>query len=122
MTGHWTSRTDETMSEEIWIEPAGNVMLGMHRDIRPDHQALFEFLRIEERDGAIRFVAQPGGKPPTTFPMKSLEGTRVTFENPEHDFPQRIIYWLEDEKLCARAEGTVNGRESGSEWCWEPRT
>lgn len=38
----------------------------------------------------------------------------AVFENPEHDFPQRIIYRLEsDGALFARIEGVVSGKEKG---------
>ena len=38
----------------------------------------------------------------------------VVFENPQHDFPQRIIYRLEkDGSLLARIEGVNQGREKG---------
>jgi len=118
MTGHWRSEADGTASEELWMAPEGGLMLGVHRDTRPGKSSWFEFLRIEERNGEIAFVAQPGGKTPTPFPLKEIDGTRVTFENLDHDFPQRVIYWLDEESLCARAEGKVDGDERGSEWCW----
>jgi len=118
MTGHWRSSSGESVSEELWTTPAGGLMLGLHRDLRPGKQAFFEFLRIEERDGTIAFIAQPGGRTPTSFPLASLDGMKAVFENPEHDFPQRIIYRIDGDQLCARAEGTTNGKESGSEWCW----
>lgn len=45
--------------------------------------------------------------------VKHGEGEAL-FENPEHDFPQRIIYRLEkDGSLFARIEGTINGKERG---------
>ena len=35
----------------------------------------------------------------------------VVFENPQHDFPQRIIYSLKDGgRLTAAIEGTKNGK------------
>lgn len=119
LAGHWRAESNGAASEELWMKPEGSVMLALNRSTRPGKRAFFEFLRIEERDGAIAYVAQPGGKPPTSFPMKSLDGTKVTFENPAHDFPQRIIYWKDGAKLCARVEGKMDGKESGEEWCWE---
>ena len=113
-----TSRTAGSSSEELWVAPEAGLMLGLHRDVRPNGRPFFEFLRIEERDGKIAYVAQPGGKPPTSFPLVSIEGSKATFENPDHDFPQRIIYWLDGNDLCARAEGTIDGKTQGDQWCW----
>ena len=118
MAGHWANRTAEESIEEIWIEPAGGIMLGMNRTVRANGSSFFEFLRIEDVDGRIAYVAQPRGQAPTSFPLKSIDGRKVTFENPEHDYPQRIIYWRDGARLCARVEGTRKGKASGEEWCW----
>jgi hypothetical protein len=45
---------------------------------------------------------------------------RVVFENPAHDFPQRVIYWKDGNDLCARIEGTMNGKAESEEWKWSP--
>jgi Domain of unknown function (DUF6265) len=56
------------------------------------------------------FIAQPSGSPPTTFRLKVLDKTGVTFENPGHDFPQRVIYSKgENGSISARIEGMANG-------------
>ena len=44
----------------------------------------------------------------------------MVFENPEHDFPQRIVYWREgDRVLHARIEGVIKGKERKDEWHWQ---
>jgi len=92
-------------------------MLGMHRDI--GSKTSFEFMRIEQAaDGSLVYQAQPAGRPATPFKLKSMSESRVEFENAEHDFPQRIIYWRKGEQLCARVEGTLGGKPESEEWCW----
>ncbi|HEU4523109.1 MAG TPA: DUF6265 family protein, partial [Thermoanaerobaculia bacterium] len=102
MTGSWASTIGGVRMEEHWTDAGGNVMLGLHRDVRPNGKAFFEFLRIEKRDGTLAYVAQPGGRPATVFPLKTLTDSRIVFENLQHDFPQRIVYWRDGRKLCAR--------------------
>lgn len=114
MSGHWTSTKDGLVMEEVWTGPRGGVMLGLHRDAK-GAKASFEFMRIAETNGEIVYLAQPGGKPPTPFTLVELDGKRAVFANPQHDFPKRILYWLEDGKLCARVEGDG---ESAEQWCW----
>ena len=114
MSGHWTSTKDGLVMEEVWTEPRGGVMLGLHRDAK-GAKASFEFLRIAATDEGIVYLAQPGGKSPTPFTLVELDGKRAVFANPQHDFPKRIIYWLEDGKLCARVEGDG---DSAEQWCW----
>ena len=38
--------------------------------------------------------------------------------NPDHDFPQRIIYRLDGDILNARIEGLINGKPQSMEWKW----
>ncbi len=47
---------------------------------------------------------------------------RAVFENGEHDFPQRILYWLDPEgRLHARVEGRLAGQPRGQEWVFTRR-
>ena len=50
------------------------------------------------------------------FPLKSFEGGRAVFEQLGHDFPQRVIYWPCEADLCARIEGTMDGKLQGMNW------
>ena len=118
MKGSWGATIGGVKMEEHWTNANGALMLGMHRDVRPDGKTSFEFLRIEQRDGKLTYMAMPQGRTATPFPLKTLTAKRVVFENPEHDFPQRIIYWRAGAKLCARVEGTMGGKSEGEEWCW----
>nr|WP_295930112.1 DUF6265 family protein [uncultured Dyadobacter sp.] len=43
------------------------------------------------------------------FRLKSIDGSRFVFENPQHDFPQRIVYdFRSADSLYAHIEGNVN--------------
>jgi hypothetical protein len=54
--------------------------------------------------------------------MVELGDSRAVFENPEHDFPKRIIYRLTpDGSLNARVEGIEKGRATAEEWTWRRR-
>lgn len=118
ISGWWAGDIDGVKMEEVWTAPANGLMVGMHRDVLPGGKVAFEFLRIEQKDGSLVYKAMPGGRPPTDFPLKSATDKKIIFENPKHDFPQRVIYWREGKKLCARVEGTMQGKEASEQWCW----
>ena len=119
LVGYWVGRTERVEMEEIWIEPKGGVMLGLHRDSAPGRPAFFEYLRIEEREGRVVFVASPRGTGSTEFALVRFDGQHAVFENREHDYPQRIIYRRSGERLTARIEGEIGGKLDSSEWVWE---
>ena len=121
LAGSWSGEARGIVMEEHWTRPAGNSMVGMHRDVGKGRTLVFEFLRIEQRGDQITYLSMPNGRSPATpFPLKELSGTRVVFENPAHDFPQRVIYWKDGDDLRARIEGTMNGKPGSEERRWSP--
>jgi len=118
LAGHWVGESGQVEMEEIWTEPKGGVMLGLHRDVAPGEPAFFEFLMIEERDGRMIYVASPRGRGATEFPLSKIEDSFVVFENFEHDYPQRIVYRRDGDRLTARIEGEIDGELEVSEWSW----
>lgn len=124
MAGSWAGTSSRGIEmEEHWTAPKGNSMIGVHRDVGKGRTILFEFLRIEHQGDQIVYLSMPNGRSPATaFPLKEMSGTRVVFENPTHDFPQRIVYWKDGNDLKARIEGTMNGKAGSQEWTWSPGT
>ena len=121
MAGSWSGTSRGIEMEEHWTAPKGNSMIGIHRDVAKGRTMAFEFLRIEQQGDQIVYLSMPNGRSPATpFPLKEVSGTRVVFENPAHDFPQRIIYWKDGNDLRARIEGTMNGKAGSEEWRWGP--
>ncbi len=113
LSGCWAASNQEPGSGEQWMPPAGGTMLGVSRTVRDSKTVAFEFIRIvEQDDGGLVFIASPSGQSTTSFSMASLDDREVIFENPDHDFPQRIIYRLVSaEDLLGRIEGTIDGTE-----------
>ena len=116
--GTWEGQTGNIQMEETWTRPAGGLILGVHRDLFPGGRSFFEFLRIEQRGDDIVYIAMPRGENATEFRMTELKDKRVVFENPEHDFPQKIVYTIDGETLSATVEGVANGERRSSSWQW----
>jgi hypothetical protein len=117
--GVWRSERDQTVTEEYWTPARAGTMFGCSRTMKGDKTLFFEFLRIEVRDGGLHYIAMPNGKHETAFKLVTSEPDRVVFENKEHDYPQRIIYWMDGDKLCAKIEGKKDGKEKSSTWEYE---
>jgi len=115
IAGCWARGGENRAYEEQWMKPAGKTMLGMSRSVSNGKTVEYEFLKVhEEENGEIFYTANPSGQEQASFKLVKLEGDIAVFENPEHDFPQRIIYMLEaDGSLKARIEGKSKGKERG---------
>ncbi len=110
LAGCWESDLGDRYVEEQWMRPRGGTMLGMSRTVIGTGTAEFESMRIRKHEGQLIFTAQPSGQEGASFGSIELTKTKVVFENPAHDFPQRIIYRLNgDGSLAARIEGERNG-------------
>lgn len=119
LAGSWAKGDHVDRNEEHWTAPLGGLMVGVQREVRGGKARGFEFFRIEEREGSLFYLAQPRGRAATAFRVKELSSSRVVFENLEHDFPQRVLYWRERPgELKARIEGTVDGRAAAMDWAW----
>ena len=101
MEGHWRSAVDGRVSEEIWTNGDGGLYLGVNRTIRDGQARAFEFMRIVESNDGTVYCAQPGGDDAVCFERVDSAEHSVTFENPDHDFPQRITYVREGDALTA---------------------
>lgn len=121
MSGHWAATINGVEMEELWLPPSGNLMLGVHRDVKGGRAVGFEFVRIAMTKDGVAYLAQPGGKPATAFKLVESSPAKAVFENPTHDFPTRVVYWMKDAQLCAAIEGKMDGKDAREEWCWSKR-
>jgi hypothetical protein len=103
IAGDWqTASGGRRQIEEHWTAVAGGSMMGVSRTVAGDKTVEFEYLRIEQRADGIYYVAHPKARcPGTDFKLTRASATEAVFENPQHDFPKRIIYRKTDDGLTA---------------------
>ena len=99
---------------EVWIDPPGPALFGYSFTEGEGAVQGWEHMRIDAADGGRpRFVAMPGGGAPVEFRMAEQINLNdpaqiAVFENPAHDYPQRVVYQRERNRLIAtisRADG-----------------
>ena len=116
MSGSWLDCSGDREAMEVWSAPRNGLMVGYNLTTRGDRSG-FEYARIERlADGRLAYVAQPQGEPPTIFPVLRQDDASVTFSNPQNDFPHRIVYWLDQNRLFARIEGADDDPERSAQW------
>lgn len=119
LAGDWLYEPNGLWTEEQWSDPRGGLMLGVGRSGKADRAMGFEFMRITtEADGSVIFWGSPGGKSPVPFRLVAQDAFTATFENPRHDFPKRIVYLRDGNRLIATVSG--DGEESQT-WTYQRR-
>ena len=119
LSGAWVQKgAAEHWAEEYWTPPRGHIMIGAGLSGQGRTTRSFEHMRIvADGEGRIAFYGMPGGAPAVAFALVRQELSLVVFENPGHDYPQRISYRLNGKQLVATVS-KLDG--SGAEsWTYE---
>lgn len=111
LSGCWIDA--EGQAQEIWSDPVQAHQFGYAYSLDEEGNIAFlELLRIApQADGRLIYFAYPNGKAPVSFLETERTDDAATFENPNHDFPQRIRYHYQDGKLTA-VISTLDGANS----------
>lgn len=110
MVGCWTSpppaKPGENVNLEVWSPSEGGLMFGYATTTKDGQLVTWEQSRINFTTQPATYVASPAGQRAVVFveaqtppPPPPVEGApvapvlpSVTFENGDHDYPQRITY------------------------------
>lgn len=96
---------------EQWGPARGSEMRGNSRTIAGTREIEGERLRIYQVGDTLVYDARPSGQARTEFRAVLTSSEELVFENPRHDFPQRIVYRkVGSDSLVARIEGDRDNR------------
>ena len=119
LAGYWLSCDDGREVSETWSDRRGDVMLGGTLTVGRNGRSGFEQARIAfSSGGQVTFIAQPSGRSTAEFRLVRGGPAEAVFENPAHDFPQRILYRRTADGVTARVEGTRNGQTRGIDFVY----
>lgn len=101
LAGHWcTAPQSGRQTCEHWVRTPGG-LAGRSEVRRGDGATPGETMRIERRGERWVFHAEPRGQAPTDFGAVAVTPEAISFENRDHDYPQRVRYWREGAALMA---------------------
>lgn len=111
LTGKWEGIQGIGLYHEEW-EKISDGFKGRAYFIKKGEILNSESLVIYSRDSEIYYEADVSHNPqPVSFKMTFLDNDKVIFENPNHDFPQKITYEKkQDGFLLATIEALQNGK------------
>lgn len=105
---------------ETWTVESPAALVGEGYEQAPGAEKhITEYLRLERQDdGNIVYkalVPNQNNGAVVEFPLTFFSGNSWTFENPAHDFPQKIVYWLTD-SLTLKVTLSGAGQEESVLW------
>lgn len=108
--GEWGNKSAEGELTERWKKENDSVYLGESYFVVGEEDTVFaEKVRLEELNGKLNYIVSIPGQNkelPVSFEMTSSTDNQIVFENPKHDYPNKIIYNLvEKDSLLAEISG-----------------
>lgn len=98
LEGVWEMKlTSGATRLEVWKESDNITLIGQSIKISGKDSVFLETIELVHRDNHFWYiptVPDQNNALPVPFRLVKEEGMKLTFENPQHDFPQRIIYYL----------------------------
>jgi hypothetical protein len=113
LLGTWKNTFSEGVMIESWKKENDHLFSGYSYVLRGHDTLSLEFLKIEQKDNELLYVAtvkeQNAGKP-VEFRLTASAEDELIFENPKHDFPQKLSYLkIGNDSLVAMISGTIKG-------------
>jgi len=119
LAGCWSISGGKRTVDEQWMAPRVASMQGMSRTVRGDKLLAYEFVMLRERGELLDYEVSPSGQARTVFTSTTVTDSSVVFENLQHDFPQRVAYQRNGDRLLAWIEGPRNGQMRRIEYPYE---
>jgi hypothetical protein len=108
--GKWKMENEESEIYESWTLFTDSVLVGINYSKDNNEMDINEQILLRKQEDSWEYIAIPNNQDITRFILIEHSPKKFTFENKDHDFPQRIIYeFHKDGKLTAVLEGDIKG-------------
>lgn len=120
LIGEWENKMPEGLLMEVWTKDNDSTFSGNSYFIKEEDTTHFEsIVLIEVKDEIIYRPTVKGqnNDEPVDFKLTSDVENSFTFENPKHDYPQKVTYKKVNEKsLVATISGIQQGKQSSESY------
>jgi hypothetical protein len=114
LIGDWQKQSEKGILTETWRKLDDSTFIGQSYFVAGSDTLSSEIIRLEQRNGRLLYIptvqGQNEGKA-IVFTQTSLTDSTVGFENPQHDFPQKIAYLrIAGDSLVAEISALLDGK------------
>jgi hypothetical protein len=112
LEGSWVGKYDSVPVFEQWKPAEKTIMFGRGGVLNGKDTVFTEKVQLEEREDGIYYIAMLKDNPGATeFKFSGFKNDTAVFENPSHDFPQRVLYFKNnDGTFYAGVDGKFSGK------------
>lgn len=120
LIGNWENRLEQGTLSESWEKSNDSTFNGKSFFIKDKDTLNNETIVLSQNGEDLFYIPVVQGQnnnEPVIFTMTKADAKQLVFENPKHDFPQRISYTkITKDSIVATISGVVNGKTKGESY------
>ena len=121
LIGEWQNRLPQGQLTEIWTKDNDSTYSARSYFVKTAGDTLhLEAITLEEKASGVLYTPTVQGQnnnQPVSFKMTSSDENSMTFENPQHDYPSKIVYRrISADSIVAEISGVQRGQPSSESY------
>jgi len=120
LLGTWENKTAEGNLSETWEKVNDSTYEGQSYFIKGKDTIHFETIQLQQKGEELTYNANVQGQnkdKPVPFKLTKTTEKELVFENPKHDYPQKISYKnVSKDSLIAEISGMQLGKPSSEKY------
>lgn len=120
LIGKWENKTESGNLEETWTKVNDSTYKGESYFIKGKDTLHFESIVLQQNGEELFYnptVKGQNNDKPVPFKLTTSTEKQLVFENPKHDYPQKIIYnQITKDSLVAEISGIQQGKPSSDKY------
>ncbi|BFM44254.1 hypothetical protein CFS9_28950 [Flavobacterium sp. CFS9] len=120
LIGNWENKSADGVLTENWQKLNDSTFSGASYFIKEKDTIHFENIVLSQKEETLTYFATVKGQnddKPVAFQSIAESDKQLVFENPKHDYPQKITYTKgANNTLTAEISGNLNGKPSSEKF------
>ena len=120
LLGNWENKTADGTLTEYWKKVNDSTFQATSYYIKAKDTLHFESITLQQKGEELTYNAAVKGQnddKAVAFKLTTETEKQLVFENPKHDYPQKIIYTLiTPDSLVAKISGIQQGKPSSEQF------
>ncbi|POY41066.1 hypothetical protein C3L50_00625 [Flavobacterium alvei] len=120
LVGNWENKSDEGNLSETWTKVNDSIFEGEAYFIKEKDNLHAEKMQLQQKGETLLYIATVKGQnndKPITFRHNDTIVKQLVFENPKHDFPQKISYSkITKDSIVIEVSGIQQGKPSSERY------
>jgi hypothetical protein len=120
LLGNWENKAADGTLTEYWKKVNDSTFQAQSYFVKEKDTLHFESITLQQKGEVLTYTATVEGQnddKPVAFKLTTATEKQMVFENPKHDYPQKISYTqITPDSLVAKISGIQQGKPSSEQF------